>query len=427
MSSVPDQTYEERRQDGNLLIYSRGTIFYGRVYRGEGTRRYIHRSLKTKDLGEARNRAEDLYYEIRYRKQNNLSLDAKRFKDVIDEYIKLRRNQFERGTYKQSNKAHQQQTSEQNLRQMVRVSKFLVEYFGNMLVEKMDNAALADYVPWRRDYYRRMPESERPRNHRLDPADKTLEWETTFTLTVLKWAHERGYRGQKPLPKFRHKASRTKTRPSFTMEEYRRLHRQMRRWITETDKDEWRYTRELLRDYVLILANSGIRVGEANNLREQDLIKFKDDAGRENYRFIVNGKTGKREVVMRKNALPYIVRTLERNARWRELWAETDPTKLKRRRKTLLQNWLFPMIDGGQIISLADQFDKVLAPLDMKQNDDGENLSLYSLRHFYAVQMLRRGRANVYDIAKNMGTSVEMIERYYGRSATAATVAVRLG
>ena len=40
---------------------------------------------------------------------------------------------------------------------------------------------------------------------------------------------------------------------------------------------------------------------------------------------------------------------------------------------------------------------------------------------------IRRGKANVYDIAKNMGTSVEMIERYYGRSATAATVAVRLG
>lgn len=35
-----------------------------------------------------------------------------------------------------------------------------------------------------------------------------------------------------------------------------------------------------------------MRVGEANNLRERDLIKFTDDLGRENYRFIVNGKTG---------------------------------------------------------------------------------------------------------------------------------------
>ena len=419
--------YEERLKDGELLLFSRNRTFYARVYKGEGTRSYLYRSLKTKDLSHAREKADEFFHEIRIKKRDNLPLDNKRFKDVIAEYLKLRKSQFDRGTYKHANKVNQQQTSEQNLRQMVRVSKFLVAYFGHMAIEKIDNAVLADYVPWRRDYYRRMPENKRPRNHRLDPADKTLEWETTFALTVIKWAHERGYRGQKPLPKFRHKASRAKTRPAFTAEEYRRLYRQLRRWIADTDKEEWRYTRELLRDYVLILANSGIRVGEANNLREQDLIKFTDDAGRENYRFGVDGKTGRREVVMRTNALPYIRRTLERNAHWRKRWLEVGTSKANRRRQTEQKDWLFPMVDGSKIITLADQFDKVLGQIGMKQNADSERLCLYSLRHFYAVQMLRRGKANVYDIAKNMGTSVEMIERYYGRSATAATVAVRLG
>ena len=340
---LAEGTYEERLKDGELLLYSRNRIFYARIYKGETTRQYLFRSLRTRDLHQAREKADEFFHEIRIKKRDNLPLDHKRFKDVIAEYLKLRKSQFERGTYDQANKANQQQTSEQNLRQMVRVSKFLVAYCGTMVVDKVDNAVLADYVPWRRDFYRRMPEHKRPRNHALDPADKTLEWETTFALTVLKWAHERGYRGQKPLPKFRHKASRAKTRPAFTAEEYRRLYRQMRRWISETDKEERRYTRELLRDYVLILANSGIRVGEANNLREQDLIKFTDEAGRENYRFIVDGKTDKHEVVMRTNALPYIRRTLERNARWRELWAETGPSKANRRRKTEQQDWLFPM------------------------------------------------------------------------------------
>jgi len=67
-----------------------------------------------------------------------------------------------------------------------------------------------------------------------------------------------------------------------------------------------RYTRDLLRDYVLILANSGMRVGEANNLRESDLVKFKDDLGRELYGFDVDGKTGKRFVVLRAAAKPYV-------------------------------------------------------------------------------------------------------------------------
>jgi hypothetical protein len=36
----------------------------------------------------------------------------------------------------------------------------------------------------------------------------------------------------------------------------------------ERDNAKFRYTREMLRDYVLILANSGLRVGEANNLKQ---------------------------------------------------------------------------------------------------------------------------------------------------------------
>jgi integrase len=60
-------------------------------------------------------------------------------------------------------------------------------------------------------------------------------------------------------------------------------------------------------------------------------------------------------------------------------------------------------------------------------NADGEKYTLYSLRHFYAVQMLRHGKVNVFDIAKNMGTSVQIIEQYYGRHATPFLLATNLG
>jgi integrase len=57
-----------------------------------------------------------------------------------------------------------------------------------------------------------------------------------------------------------------------------------------------------LTDYVLILANSGLRVGEANNLKIRDLELFEDDLGRRNYRFKVKGKTGERDVILRASA-----------------------------------------------------------------------------------------------------------------------------
>ncbi len=100
------------------------------------------------------------------------------------------------------------------LRQIRRVSKFWHEYCGKKPVDKVDKELLRDYLDWRCDDYHRMPKDKRPKNHSLNPADKTLEWETTFALTVLKFAQERGYRGNKPTPTFRHKAQRTKTRPA---------------------------------------------------------------------------------------------------------------------------------------------------------------------------------------------------------------------
>jgi integrase len=312
----------------------------------------------------------------------------------------------------------------------VRVSKFWREYCGTKAVDSIDDAVLRDYVPWRNNYYLRMPEKKRPRNSKLHPADKTLEWETTFALTLLKYAQERGYRGAKPLPKFRHKAQRTKTRPAFTLAEYTRLFKGIRRWMfEEKDNAKFRYTRELLRDYVLILANSGMRVGEANALRETDLVELKDDTGRVLYGFNVNGKTGKRFVVLRANGKRPVERVLARNKTWEETWAQTAADGAKRHNRNTAKhgNWLFRMSDGNQIITLIDQFNEVLKREDIVHNTDGEKYTLYSLRHFYAVQMLRSGKVNVYDIARNMGTSVQMIEAYYGKHATSRVLATRLG
>jgi hypothetical protein len=52
--------------------------------------------------------------------------------------------------------------------------------------------------------------------------------------------------------------------------------------------------------------------------------------------------------------------------------------------------------------------------------------SLYSLRHFYAVTALRNG-IGVFEVARNMGTSVQMIQQYYGKQATPAVFALGSG
>lgn len=77
----------------------------------------------------------------------------------------------------------------------------------------------------------------------------------------------------------------------------------------------------------------------------------------------------------------------------------------------------------GNTIFLATS---VLKEAGIERNSFGEKYSVYSLRHFYAVNALRNG-IGVFEVARNMGTSVQMIQEYYGKQATSAVFATRLG
>lgn len=57
-------------------------------------------------------------------------------------------------------------------------------------------------------------------------------------------------------------------------------------------------------------------------------------------------------------------------------------------------------------------FNQVLDELKLKKDRDGQQRTSYSLRHTYICMRLMEG-ADIYQIAKNCRTSVEMIEKYY--------------
>lgn len=421
-----DDDYKEELEDGKVLLFIRNGIYQARVYKGE--RQYIFRSLKTRKLDDARKLAVKFLHEIEFRKQEQLPLQQRTFGDVIKEYVQLREQQYQQSQKAAVNTTRKQGTSKHMLYQIKRVSKFWLEYCGKTAVNRIDDAKLADYIQWRKDFYHRMSPKDIPRGAKIDPTDSTLVWETTLAKTLLKFAHTRGYRGNSQLPTWRYKTQKRIVRPTFSPGEYKQVYERMRAWIRETDDVEYQYTRELLRDYVLILANSGMRVGEANNLKESDVEAFVDETGRKNYMLRVKGKTGSRIVVPRTSAVRYINRVFERNAKRKQEEESEERTTRSPKRKvdSKGQGWFFAMYDGSKIITLIDQFQTVLTSINMLENRDKERFTLYSLRHFYAVNRIRKG-IPIYDIAANMGTSVQMIEQYYGRQATTLALAANLG
>jgi integrase len=72
----------------------------------------------------------------------------------------------------------------------------------------------------------------------------------------------------------------------------------------------------------------------------------------------------------------------------------------------------------------------ILDELDLKKDRDGNVRTSYSLRHTYICFRLMEG-ADIYQIAKNCRTSVEMIEKFYAAhiktTLDAAAINVRRG
>ena len=59
-----------------------------------------------------------------------------------------------------------------------------------------------------------------------------------------------------------------------------------------------------------------------------------------------------------------------------------------------------------------EMLNRVLDELDLKTDREGRRRTAYSLRHTYICLRLMEG-ADIYQIAKNCRTSVEMIEKFY--------------
>src|SRR3984885_4017556 len=151
--------------------------------------------------------------------------------------------------------------------------------------------------------------------------------------------------------------------------------------------NRWRWASEQLHDYVLFMANTGLRPDESARLEYRDVNVVRDAATNETILEIeVRGKRGVGYCKSTTGAVQPFFRLKKRN--------KSNPT-----------DRLFPGRHRGL-------FNKILEELELKTDRDGHRRTAYSLRHTYICMRLMEG-ADIYQIAKNCRTSVEMIEKHY--------------
>jgi hypothetical protein len=123
----------------------------------------------------------------------------------------------------------------------------------------------------------------------------------------------------------------------------------------------------------------------------------------------VQGKTGAREVVFQPGADAYIRRIYD--MRVDEL-GEAPPQ----------DSCVFCHPDGSAIQSFKKSFQSLMTFAEIPIVRNGMARTIYSLRHYYATKRLE-SETSPFLLAKQMGTSVEMLEKFYGQTSVNATTA----
>jgi len=193
------------------------------------------------------------------------------------------------------------------------------------------------------------------------------------------------------------RSSKIVHRAWFTHEEYKRLYvasranaqkaREASHKAKEGEQARQVWRAEQLHDKILFLANTGLRPDEANRLEYRDVKIVKDEGtGQEILEIEVRGKRGVGYCKSTSGAVWPFKRMVARN--------KPKPT------------------DGVFPVDHKKQFNALLDKTDLKLDRDGNRRTLYSLRHSYICFRLLEG-ADIYQVAKNCRTSVEMIEKHY--------------
>jgi integrase len=177
--------------------------------------------------------------------------------------------------------------------------------------------------------------------------------------------------------------------------------------VKKSNYQRAQHMRELLWDYVLILANTGIRTGkEALNLKWNQ-IRWHTDKTKQKYLAItVSGKTAKRELVARHACHEFLKRI---QSRFPELAKMTFDELIKAR----VDQYVFRLRTGKRTNNLRKTFFDFLVEHDLLKDATGQDRTLYSLRHLYATFRIADGDVTAHQLAKQMGTSEKMLELHY--------------
>lgn len=403
--------------DKRLLIYKRerSNVWQCRVSI-DGS--YQRVSTGTSDLAEAKEKAHELYLEAQFRKKNKLTPNTRYFRDVAKHAL----NTIDKDLASNSGKAIYREYK-------VIINKYLIEFFGKYHIDNIDYALLEKFDEWRAEKMGKVPTYSTVLNH--NAALKRVFDEAVY----------RRYAVESRLPKLVAKGKKSERRAEFTLDEIRIMRQSFDPWI-ELARADQRDLRALLRDYVNVLLDTGARPGKEllnlkwiqlemsmkPSIKQTGVIDNTDDEHDEIFLFQANravilniqeSKTKARKAIGRQPTIKALEQIAQRNfgkaltgvlKEKREEYifqfpAYINPKKVGKvkRKAGFIRPTSFPKL----FENFLEDHNLLIDPIT------GKDRPLYCLRHTYATLALAHDKVHIHTLAKQMGTSVKMIEQHY--------------
>jgi integrase len=363
-----------------LILFRRGDVQHRNWYcriKLEGQDRYKTVSLKTPEKSEARAKAYDEDAEVRFRQKHSVPIFNKTFAQVAAEFSAHTKRRSEAGQITH----HRWRVTESHIRSQ------LNRFVGTTQITLIGQDRWTEYPIWRQQ------NGKGRSGGKVSPG--TVRDEMATLRSIMKFAAARKmipeshvFRDQLPVVK--------EAREEFTPEEYRALHSFARSWIKRERRPRYVWHRTMLYNFILVMTNTGMRPSEARNLRWRDLSKQQDKQGRQFVTLSVRGKGMSRMLVATSNVGDYLDRI-------RGISPATQP-----------DDPVFCTEDGKVTKSLYHgALERLLKASKLLLTASGKRRSTYCFRHTYATFRLSEG-VDVLFLARQMGTSVKMIQDHYG-------------
>ena len=245
------------------------------------------------------------------------------------------------------------------------------------------------------------------------PSRSTLHDEFVTLNLVLKAAARRGWLEHLPdLSAPYNLQTKVVHRPWFSPDEYKRLYEASRENARNPGQDQFKWHAEQLHDLILFMGNSGLRPDEIGpkNLLHRDVTIVDDPvSGQRILEIEVRGKRG----VGYCKSMPGAVFPYERLRNRAKPTRGLQPRNRSRKNPNAPLELEYPQPDDPVFPQWhTKMFNELLKKADLKTDREGKPRTYYSLRHTYICLRLMEG-ADIYQVAKNCRTSVEMIEKHY--------------